>query len=141
MKKKRYTIIEHTADIGVAVEANDLTGIFVNAARAMFDIMAERQASSPRSLRETINVRLSAEKPDELLVLWLNELLSLSATRGLIFVEYTVNRLDGNGLDISVHGEQRRHYRFKAEIKAATYNDLELLHGASSYTAKVIFDV
>ncbi|HOU36145.1 MAG TPA: archease [Candidatus Omnitrophota bacterium] len=141
MKKKRYTIIGHTADIGVAVEADDLAGVFVNAARAMFDIMAERRASSLRSSRETINVRLSAEKEDELLVLWLNELLSLSATRGLIFVEYLVNRVDGHDLDISVIGEQRAHYRFKAEIKAATYNDLELLHGASSYTAKVIFDV
>lgn len=141
MKKKRYTIIEHTADIGVAVEASDLAGIFVNAAVAMFDIMAQRHAPAPGSSREKINVKISAERTDELLVRWLNELLSLSATRGLIFAEYEVNRIDGHSLDISVQGEKRSDYTFKAEIKAATYNDLELVHTASAYTAKVIFDV
>jgi SHS2 domain-containing protein len=141
LKKKLYTIIEHTADIGVAVEAGDLAGIFVNAAVAMFDIMAERQIISSSSPRVRLNVKLSALRSDELLIRWLNELLSLSATKGLIFVEYQVHRIDEHDLDISVFGEKNSNYRFNAEIKAATYNDLELVRGAASYKAKVIFDV
>ena len=141
MKKKRYTIIEHTADIGVAVEAGDLAGIFVNAAVAMFDIMAERLAASSPASRIKLNIILSAAKPDELLIRWLNELLSLSATKGLIFVDYQVNRLDEQGLDIAVFGDEVSHYRFNAEIKAATYHDLELVKTPLSYKAKVIFDV
>jgi SHS2 domain-containing protein len=141
LKKKFYKIIEHTADIGVAVEAGDLAGIFVNAAVAMFDIMAERLTVPSPASRITLNVTLSAAKPDELLIRWLNELLSLSATKGLIFVDYEVNRLDDTALDISVIGEEVSRYRFNAEIKAATYHDLELVKNASSYKAKVIFDV
>ena len=141
MKKKLYTIIEHTADIGVAVEAGDLAGIFVNAAEAMFDIMAERRATSSSSPRVKLNVKISAVKPDELLVRWLNELLSLSATNGLVFLDYRVNRLDEDELDIDVSGEKSANFRFNTEIKAATYNDLELAHKAQLYTAKVIFDV
>jgi len=141
LKKKSYTIIEHTADIGVAVEAGDLAGVFVNAARAMFDIMAQRHAHPSGSSRIKFDIRISAEQTDELLVRWLNELLSLSATKDVIFVEYRVNRLDDRRLDISVSGEPRRDYTFNTEIKAATYNDLELVRKASLYTAKVIFDV
>jgi len=141
LKKKLYTIIEHTADIGVAVEAGDLAGIFVNAAVAMFDIMAERLTSSPPASRIELNVTLSAVKSDELLIRWLNELLSLSATKGLIFVDYQVHCLDEQGLDITVFGEDIARYRFNTEIKAATYHDLELVKEALLYKAKVIFDV
>jgi SHS2 domain-containing protein len=141
LKKKLYTIIEHTADIGVAVDAGDLAGIFVNVAVAMFDIMAERLTASSPASRIKLNVTLSAAKPDELLIRWLNELLSLSATKRLIFVDYRVHSLDDTSLDISVSGEQSSRYRFNAEIKAATYHDLELVKVKSSWKAKVIFDV
>ncbi|MFA6385097.1 MAG: archease, partial [Candidatus Omnitrophota bacterium] len=141
LKKKCYTIIEHTADIGVAVEAGDLAGIFVNAAVAMFDIMAERRAAVPPESRSKLNVTLSAARPDELLIRWLNELLSLSGAKGLIFVDYQVHHLDDKCLDISVVGENVSYYRFNAEIKAATYHDLKLVKQASSCKAKVIFDV
>lgn len=141
LKKKSYTIIEHTADIGVAVEAGDLAGIFVNAAVAMFDIMAERLTAPSPETRVKLNVKLSAAKPDELLIRWLNELLSLSATKKLIFVDYRVHNIDDTTLDIAVFGEDVSNYRFNAEIKAATYHDLELVKTTSSYKAKVIFDV
>jgi len=138
--KEFYRIIEHTADIGIVVEAGDLSGIFVNAAIAMFDIIAQRHEPSQPTSLEKINIVLSSQKADELLVQWLNELLYLSATRGLIFVKFLVNRLDEHNLDITAFGEDKRYYQFKTEIKAATYNDLELRQGESSYTAKVIFD-
>jgi SHS2 domain-containing protein len=139
--KKNYTIIEHTADIGVAVEAGDLAGILVHAAAAMFDIMAERHTTPSPAERVKLNITISAVKPDELLVRWLNELLSLSASKGLIFVDYEIHRLDEHSLEISVYGEESKNFRFNAEIKAATYHELKLVRGMPSWKAEVIFDV
>jgi len=73
--KEFYRIIEHTADIGIVVEAGDLSGIFVNAAIAMFDIIAQRHEPSQPTSLEKINIVLSSQKADELLVQWLNEII------------------------------------------------------------------
>ena len=142
MKRKNYTIIEHTADIGIAVEASDLAGVFINAAEAMFDIMAERRdANAPDTSGIKLDVRLTAENQDELLVNWLNELLSLSSARGLIFTGYQIHKLTDHSLDASVSAEDIKLYRQNKEFKAATYHELELVKGPDSYKAKVIFDV
>ena len=142
MKKQNYRIIEHTADIGIAVEASDLEGVFVSAAEAMFDIMAERRdADAPDTSGIKLNVRLTAENQDELLVNWLNELLFLSSARGLIFTGYQIHKLTDHSLDASVLAEDIEHYRQNIEFKAATYHELELVQGHDSYKAKVIFDV
>jgi SHS2 domain-containing protein len=142
LHKKNYTIIEHTADIGIAVEAPDCAGIFVNAAEGMFDIMAERRdTNAPDTPGIKLDVRLTAENQDELLVNWLNELLSLSASKGLIFTGYKIHRLTERSLDASVSAEDIKRYRQNKEFKAATYHELELLRGPDSFKAKVIFDV
>jgi SHS2 domain-containing protein len=142
LKKKNYKIIEHTADIGIIVDAPDSVGIFVKAAEAMFDIMAERRdANAPDTSGIKLDVRLTAENQDELLVNWLNELLSLSSARGLIFTEYKIHKLTEHSLDASVSAEDKKYYRQNVEFKAATYHELELVHGPDSYKAKVIFDV
>jgi len=142
MQKKNYTIIEHTADIGIMVKAPDLAGIFVSAAEAMFDIIAERRdvdAADTSGIK--LDIRLTAENQDELFVNWLNELLSLSAAKGLIFTGYEIHKLTERSLDASVSAEDIKLYRQNKEFKAATYHELELLRGPDSYKAKVIFDV
>jgi SHS2 domain-containing protein len=142
VENKNYTIIEHTADIGIAVEAADLAGLFVNVAAAMFDIMAERRdTNAPYTSGIKLDVRLTAENQDELLVNWLNELLSLSSARGLIFTGYQIHKLTDHSLDASVSAEDIKSYRQNKEFKAATYHELELVNGPDSYKAKVIFDV
>ena len=142
MQKKNYTIIEHTADIGIMVDAPDLVGIFVNAAEAMFDIMAERRDNNaPDTPGLKLDVRLTAENQDELLVNWLNELLSLSAAKSLIFTGYEIRKLTEHSLDASVSAEDIKRYRQNKEFKAATYHQLELVNGPDIYKAKVIFDV
>jgi len=141
MQKVPYKIFEHTADIGITVEAADLNGIFTNAAAAMFDIMAERNGARRRICGKTLDISLAASDQEELLVVWLNELLSLSATKHLVFTEYRINHIDGRSLKASVTGESIKKFRINTEIKAATYHEFFLERGPVFYSAKVIFDV
>ena len=95
MIDKNYELIEHTADIGIRVKGNDLKDLFKNAASAMFDIMAEKK--EPKAAKQAkIKIEQKAENLEELFVNWLNELLSLSATKELIFSGFQMNKIDKN---------------------------------------------
>ena len=139
MAQKDYEIIEHTADIGIRIRGKDLRELFVNAARAMFDIISP--ARHKTSLHHKINISVKADNSEELLVDWLNELLSLSAVKGLIFSDFKINKLDENSLEAVVSGGDISGYRIDKEIKAATYHELRIEKIASGWQAEVIFDV
>ncbi len=146
-KVKNYELIEHTADIGIRVKGKDLKEIFKNAALAMFDIMAEKKPETRPTFGgcpekpENIVLEQKAENPEELFVNWLNELLSLSATKELIFNEFKIKKIDEHNLEVEVEGEPIKNYRVNTEIKAATYHALKIEKSKSGWQAEVIFDV
>jgi len=137
---KNYELIEHTADIGIRVKGKDLKSLFKNSASAMFDIIAERKESSVIKQKK-IKIEQKADNLEELLVNWLNELLSLSATKELIFSEFRINKIDKNTLQAVVIGEDIKNYRVNTEVKAATYHQLKLEEAKGGLQAELIFDV
>jgi SHS2 domain-containing protein len=137
---KDYEFIEHTADVGIKVKGKNLKEIFINTALAMFDIMAERK-SKIKNQKSKITIEQRAENLEELFVNWLNELLFLSATKGLIFTNFKINRLDKNNLEAMAIGENIKNYRINTEIKAATYHELKIEKKDSHWQAQIIFDV
>jgi len=142
-EKKIYEIIEHTADIGIRVRAETLPAIFINAAVAMFDIMAEKLLTSNSQLpaRKEINIRLKAGSPEELFINWLNELLSLSSVKEIIFDSFKIDEIDNNSIKAEAQGSAMKNYRVNTEIKAATHHALKLKKTKSGWLAEVIFDV
>jgi len=78
---------------------------------------------------------------DELFINWLNELLSLSAVKELIFSGCQIDRLDKNSLEASLIGRQISAYKVNTEIKAATYQELKIAQKDSGWQLEVIFDV
>ncbi|MCM8773392.1 MAG: archease [Candidatus Omnitrophica bacterium] len=142
MIKNKYELLEHTADIGIRVKGKDLKEIFINSALAMFDIIAQRkseineiESSLPHIIKE------QSDDWEQLFVNWLNELLSLSATKDLIFYDFEIEKLDGKNLEAKVWGEDIRNYNVNTEIKAATYHQLKIENKGLYWEAEVIFDV
>ncbi|HNX82582.1 MAG TPA: archease [Candidatus Omnitrophota bacterium] len=139
MGTKAYQILEHTADIGIRVTGNDLAELFTKAALAAFDIIAEKKSHSEK----TIELFLTQEAGDvsELLVNWLNELLSLAAVKGGIFTQISFQEIDAHNLKAVCFAESAQAYRMKTEIKAATYHALKVEKSKSGWLAEIIFDV
>ena len=106
----------------------------------MFDLIAERKDLRPVSC-EKIKVEEDAADLEELFINWLNELLSLSATKELIFPAFEIKKLDKKNLKAIAMGENINKYKVNREIKAATYHALEIKKSGSVWLAKVIFDV
>ena len=116
----RYDYFEHQADMGIEGRGPTLEEAFAQAARALFDLMMDIERIRPR---KKVPIRCRAHDHEELLVEWLNELLSLADLEGMALGRFQVDRLEPNGLEGSAWGEPfdpgRHHPR--TEVKAATY--------------------
>ncbi len=137
---KRYEQLSHTADIAVRVYGKGLKELFINAAYAMFDIIADLEG-----LKESvsISVELEAASREELLVAWLDELLYNFYTKGIIFFEFDIAFLNEKKLSAKARGRHvgENRNRLKTEIKAATYHDLEVKEKDAEYSVDIVFDV
>ncbi len=137
---KNYELIEHTADIRIRVKAGDLKGLFADTAWAMFDIIAQRSADSVQR-SEKIKIKVPGADREELFINWLNELLSLSSAKELIFSNFQITKLKKNGLEATATGESMQNYKVNTEVKAATYHQLKIEETPAGWQAEVIFDV
>ena len=140
MRKKNYELIEHTADVGIKVKGKNLKGLFKNTALAMFDIIAEKKDLKSQGQKK-IKITQKADNLEELFINWLNELLSLSATKELIFSDFKINKLDEKNLETISIGGDIKNYKVNTEVKAATYHELKIKKIKSGWQAEVILDV
>ena len=143
---KTYEIIDHTADIGMKVYGRNLETLFLNAAKAMFEIMLEVIKKRP-VFHKAGNVKFLLNKQgnnlEEVFVAWLSELLYLFNTEGLIMERADIQKLDTSCIQSEVSGIifDKEFHRIKTEIKAITYHELEVKETDRGYEAQVIFDV
>ncbi len=136
---KRFDIIEHTADIGIATRGKDLKEAFANAAYAMFSLMVDLGTVVER---EKQDVKVEAEDYESLLVSWLNELLYYLDTQQLLFCRFEITDIQETSLQAHAYGERIDTSRHCLDIgvKAATYHMLRV-EKRDGWWVQIIFDV
>jgi SHS2 domain-containing protein len=136
----RFRTIEHTADIGIEVEADTLADLFGGAAQGMFSIIVEPGAASPEVSR---SVTLQANDLEERMFSWLNELLYILDAERLVLSGFEVTSIEAFRLEATVSGERidRSRHRLLGEVKAATYHEMKVEQRDGSWFARIIFDV
>lgn len=140
---KNYEILEHTADIRVRIYGKTIKELFKNAALALFGIIVGYK-SKPQIEKE---VKLEAEAMEELLVNWLNELISLFYAEKFLPASFKItieNKERFMALDAKIKGEDFNPYENKkinTEIKAATYCNLKIEKNKKGFNTEVVFDV
>ena len=140
MAEKLYSLIEHTADMGIRVKGHDVRHLFRKAAQAVFSIIAHQEKVINPG-QQSFEIELKADNLEELLVNWLNELISLASAKEMIFFDFKLLKITERILQAVVYGSSAANYRMKTEIKAATYHGLKLEKVPSGWQAEVIFDV
>ena len=136
----KYTLIDHTADIGIDIVGATLQELFSNAGFALFDIITDL---SKVECKVEHKVSISAIDREQLLVNWLTELLYLHDVKNLLFSEFCIMNITANQLDASIRGEtfvEGKHV-IKTEIKAVTYHCLSIVQEDHQWKARVIFDL
>jgi SHS2 domain-containing protein len=137
-----YEYIEHTADIGIKAYGTRVEQVFENAAKGMFSIMYEVIDKGYDTVLD-VEVEERSDNKEQMLLDWLNELLFLSETKHMVFVDFKVERIDGLRLVAKAFGSafDPKKHRYKTEIKSTTYHMLELGKEKDKYYGRVLFDL
>lgn len=135
-----YETFEHTADVGLRVQAEQLDRLFAEAGRGLFSLLV----ANPEAIQPLMELRLkiAGQQLDELLFDWLDELLFRFDAEHLLLVEFDVH-IDAEGLTATVRGEpvDPKRHQLEREIKAITYHGLKVQQHAGQWLAEVIVDL
>ena len=135
-----YETFEHTADLGLRVEAADLDGLFAEAGRGLTSMLVD----DPAQIHPRLEASLRVEGADRAYLLfdWLNELLFRFESERLLFREFDVHVTE-SGLEATLRGEPAdpQRHQLAHEVKAITYHQLVIEPTESGWRAEVIVDI
>ena len=149
-----HRFFDHTADVGTDIEAPDRGSLFTEALRAFTDTLTPLEGVGPAG--ETgveREIELEADSLDELLMVWLEELLYLFEVDSVLFagadvrVEGALENEEEGGLwklHAVAHGEiyDPDRHPLKVLIKGVTYHELSVEERPEGgWRARVIFDI
>jgi SHS2 domain-containing protein len=128
-----YAWVDHTGELELAIEAGSEEAVFGEAVRAVRELLSSGAGAAAR--RE-----VTVEAPDRaaLLAAFLDELVFLAETEGLVPERLVDLRLGGQRLETEVQGRLSDPPHL---IKGVTYHRLALERDGSGWTARVVFDV
>lgn len=135
--------LDHTGDIGFELETASLEELLEIAGQALVEIMF---SNPPQTSSLAHKVFLEAPTLEVLLVSWLNELLFLIQTQGLVPVHSTVEvRALARGWQLRAAVEladlELEAQGWQGEVKATTHHGLEVVGQEGHWQARVILDV
>jgi SHS2 domain-containing protein len=140
-----FRFFDHTADLGIELEATTVAALFEEAAAALCAALTE---PSEVEERETRDLALEADDEGVLLVAFLNELLfwfeqgwiGRSARVELWLDESAASRRQ---LTAQIPGEpyDPARHPIKVLLKAATYHGLEIAREPHGWRARVVIDL
>ncbi len=135
-----FEVFDHTADLGIRVRADDLSGLFAEAGRALFSVLM----TDLDTVRPQEQIELELETPDraDLLHDWLAELLYRFDAERFVFARFDVE-INVARLKAVAHGEpiDPARHELDAEVKAVTYHGLKVEPHATGWLAEVILDI
>mgnify|MGYP001821638546 CR=1 FL=1 len=145
-RRYRFRELDHTADRALRVWGKGLPDLFVGAARGMCSLMGDLEDLVPKVWR---TIRLESSDREALLVEWLNELLYLVETEGLLFLDFRIEAVTDSemaragvaGAMMVAHVGGAVAPVTRAHIKAATFHDLKLVEDAVGWSTVITFDV
>lgn len=131
--------LDHTADLALELWGESEEDVLCAGAEGVVTIMTEGGEVEARAERR---VHIDAVDPHDRLVQWLNEIIVAAVAGGFLFGSADI-ALDGpTGLSATIRGEPDAGDRVVAELKSATYHDLELGQDqGGGWRARVVIDV
>jgi SHS2 domain-containing protein len=133
---------DHTADVGLRIQAENLDDLFRTAAEGVFDSIVANRDEVRSAEREPVS--LQARATDELLVTWLTELIFRCETRHRLYTQFDVHLADdGLSLQAEIGGEaiDRDRHLLDHEVKAVTRHGLSLRREREGWLAELILDI
>ncbi len=135
------TLLEHTADIGIHIQAASLPELFISAAHGMMQILC---TPVPQNGGVEHEIPVSGADLEQQLVNWLSELNFLFQARQFLFAGAKVLQPGQDEFNAMVYGEtiDRRRHSIRTEIKAVTYHRIYARQNQQGvWEARIYFDL
>ena len=135
-----YKFLDHTADVLFEVEGENLEELFTECANALNEtihgnVKIIEQVKKP--------IKIKAENLESLLYKFLEEFLFLLDSENLIFDRVENIIIDGKKFTLNavLIGDHAEKYHFTNDVKAITFNNMEITKIGGKYNTKVLLDV
>lgn len=136
--KPPFEFIDHTADYAMRARGRDLRELLEHAGRGLIHLMADVEGLTPA---EHVDVSVSGEAPEDVLVHLLKEMLYLREEGMLpVAVEVLEASPDAAFARMGVVDLEPHLDRLQAAVKAVTYHALEIARDADGLSVQVVFD-
>jgi SHS2 domain-containing protein len=137
-----YRFLDHITDAVIEAHGETLEEAFENAAKGVNDTMIDL-----KTVRPDREIKIAAEGHDlySLLFDWLDKVMLLLVADGIVMSEFSVKIKQSNGYSLEgvAKGEKLdldRH-RYKVEIKAVTYHEMEIRQEKRKATVRFLLDL
>jgi SHS2 domain-containing protein len=137
-----YNFLEHTADVKFQAEAENLEEAFKESASALKETIC-----GDINILELVKKELKIEGTDlqNLLYKFLEEFIVLLDSEDFMFAKVETIKIDKEKftLEATITGDKGEHYSFTNDVKAVTYNEMEIKENPekNSWKITVVLDV
>ncbi|MBW2034234.1 MAG: archease [Deltaproteobacteria bacterium] len=138
--KPDFSLLDHTADMGILVRGTNLKNLFEEAAKSMMHVMLK---GAQGGKTQTIKLSVTGNDLPDLMVRWLGEILYLFEGEKTVATDISVDAISPSYLDATVQTipfDPSLH-EILSEIKAVTYHQIEVAKKGERWEARIIFDL
>lgn len=138
-----YKFLDHTADIGIEVQASNLKDAFVEAIFGLLEIIFGKSIIELDCDVNSEILELSSFDKESLLVDTLNEILFLIDTKKFIPVKPEILELSNNTIKIKYKPFQfdLENFPIHLYVKAVTFHQLEIIEKENQTVIKFFVDI
>jgi SHS2 domain-containing protein len=139
-KKPDFTLVDHTADLGIIARGRNLRTLFEVAVKSMMYIMVK---GKPAETTKTFNLSVEGYDLADLMVRWLGEILYLfegehELVTGVDVTSVSHSHLDATLETVSFNTDL---HEILCEIKAVTFHQIEVVQKDDHWETRIIFDL
>jgi SHS2 domain-containing protein len=143
-----YKFLEHTADVKILVEEENLEKAFSSSAYALREVMLDFEKIKIKSVKSKL-ISVDGKDLNDLLYNFLEEFIYLFDAEGFILSEIEDIEIiaeDNYSLTAKIMGDKASAYKFINKVKAITFYDMFIkeeknLKGKSKFKLQFVLDV
>jgi SHS2 domain-containing protein len=135
-----YEVIDIFGDAGIRAFGADCAEAWGSAGIGMYSLITDLEQVGEN---KTVEIEVSSNSPEGLLIKYLNELIFHFDTFNFIGKRIEVTEFSESFIRAKVHGEEfdpRKHEQ-RLLLKAATYHNIKVAKSDSRCEVEVIFDI
>lgn len=137
----KHTYLSHTADIAFDVEADSIEELFIETFSGWLNSVVE---STDLKAESVVEINLSADSLEQLLVDFLNEVNFLLTVKKILCIDIENLIIDKEKLTLKAIMKTQKlneNIILKEEIKSVTYHQMEIKNQHGKYFVRVVFDI